>query len=257
MTDPFSSAKTVLRRANKHIADLNLAVEGFKAGEHYSTVIRFDPDFGKHLLKAKFNTQVFEDMSCIMFDAVSNLRACLDQMTHAVADNHRGRSKNFAYFPFAKDASFWPARINGMQNDLPIEVLNLFGCFQPYKGGNDTLWAVDHLANVNKHALLVPVGVGTGATLTFPQGGPPAGEFISVPAHLNRKDEIILAVRPETPLPRIRLRTYVVIDHAEEVLQGRQPLGLLEIMSGYVAKVLRDTESVCQAIGLFPSSGTG
>ncbi len=253
MHDPFSSAKAVLRRADKHIADLELAVDAFKTGKPYAFVVEFDPNFGKHLLKAKFDIQIFEDMSCIIFDAVGNLRACLDQLSHTVALKHRGVSKNFAYFPFCKGATYWPDRINGMKNDLPPEVIALFECFQPYKGGNNSLWAVDYLANVQKHARLMPVGVGSaGAMLTFPTGVSPTGEFVKVPAHLTREDEIIiLAVLPETPIPIMKLSTFVVIDDAEEVIKGKKPVSLLKIMSGYVANVVRDTEAVCKGIGLF------
>lgn len=251
MPDQLSSAKAVLRRAYKHIADLELAVEAFKAGTPYSTVIEYDPGFGKHVLKAKFDPQISEDMSCIVFDAVNNLRACLDQVTYAVAHAHRGKSKNFAYFPFAKDIDYWPNRINGMKNDLPPAVLTLFECYQPYKGGNNTLWAVDYLANVKKHALLVPVGFSAGAVLTFPNGRPER-EFVVVPPGLNRKDEIaILAMQADDPVPKIKLSTFVIIDHPEEVVQGKQPVNLLTIMGGYVANVLRDTEAVCKGIGLF------
>jgi hypothetical protein len=88
--------------------------------------------------------------------------------------------------------------------------------------------------------------------LTFPNGTTPIGEFVSIPAHLNRTDEIIiLAVKPDAPIPKMNLRTFVVIDDAEEIIQGKQPVGLLTIMSGYVANVLRDTEAVCRGIGLF------
>jgi hypothetical protein len=29
--------------------------------------------------------------------------------------------------------------------------------FKPYKGGNDLLWALNGICNVNKHRMLVPV----------------------------------------------------------------------------------------------------
>lgn len=186
-----------------------------------------------------------------MFDAVSNLRACLDQMTDEVATKHRGQNRNRAYFPIRDEATVWAERISKLEGDLPPEVLTLFGWFQPYKGGNDTLWALNHLANVNKHAKLIPVGTGVGAMLSFPDGRPPLGEFVTIPPELYRSDEIpILAVAPGTDAPPIDVRCFIAIDHDEVIVKRRQPASLLHTMSGYVSSILHDTEAVCREIGM-------
>ena len=47
-----------------------------------------DPVSGKYIHKITFSQNFSDDVSCIMFDAVNNLRASLDQMTYAVAMRH-------------------------------------------------------------------------------------------------------------------------------------------------------------------------
>lgn len=252
MPDPFASAKAMFRRAHHHINDLEVAVENFGTQKPYTTVVEYDPGFGKHLLKARFIESVVEDVACIMFDAISNLRACLDQMTYAIALRHRGDNENFAYFPFAKDLAHWPNRINGMNKDLPDEIRALFATFKAYKGGDDTLWALGHIANVKKHAVLVPVGFGVGAMLSFPNGLPATGKFISTPPELYRKDEIVIMELPEGhAVPEINLSPTVRLAHTDEVIDGQQPVSFIDGMRSVVASVCGETESCCLSIGLF------
>lgn len=251
MIDPLSSAKAVFRRAQKHITDLESAIDGFKTGKPYTLLTEYDPGIGKHIFKAKFNTDYAEDVSCIMFDAIQNLRASLDQMTDAIAHRHRGASNHFAQFPFAKDAAHWPNRINGLKNDLPEEIRALFSCFQPYKGGNDMLWAMHYMVNIKKHSSLIPVGFGAGASLTFPYGKPDR-EFVTTSESLRRKNEIpIFYMLPDDPEPKVQFSSYVVIDDPEEIIQGKQPGSLLQIMGGYVLNVFNFTEAKCRGIGMW------
>ena len=39
-----------------------------------------------------------------------------------------------------------------------------FGDFQPYKGGNNTLWGLNALCNAKKHTILAPTGLLAGRT---------------------------------------------------------------------------------------------
>jgi hypothetical protein len=174
MSDTFASAKSVLRRADHHITDLKSVIRGFTP-EPYSYRVDHDPVTGQYIHKAVFSQDFSDDVSCIMFDAVNNLRASLDQMTYAIAGKHKPGRKpdNFAPFPFAKDSAHWPNRIHGLKNDVPPEILAIFESFKPYKGGNDTLWALNEIANIKKHAILIPAGFG--------------GTMISVPVTLSEE----------------------------------------------------------------------
>lgn len=251
MPDLFASAKAVVRRANHHITDLDEAIKAFGPDKPYTLVVEYDPHFGKHLLKAKFDESFSVDISSIMFDAINNLRACLDHMTNVIQRAHTGRDVNYSSFPFAKDADLWPDKINGMK-DIPGEIRSLFSGFQPYKGGNNTLWALNYLANIKKHAVLVPVGFGVGSMLKLP-AGMPHPQFVPVPAHLARKDEIILFVAPDpNSIPQIEFRYSIVLDDTEEVIQGQAPVPLLNAMSREIGIVLWDTEVECRRIGLVP-----
>lgn len=250
MPDLFASAKAVLRRANHHITDLGEAINAFGQDKPYTLVVEYDPHYGKHLLKAKFGEEFSEDIACILFDAINNLRSCLDQMTFAIAIKHRGVSKNWAYFPFCKDAAHWANRINGMKNDLPPEVRAIFERFKPYKGGNNTLWALDYIANLKKHAGLVRPGFGAGSMFKLPLGMA-TPEFVVVHKDRATTNEIILFVAPDpNSIPQINFRYTIVLDDPEDIIQGQSPVALINSIGREVGIILWDTEQECRRIGL-------
>jgi hypothetical protein len=158
MADMFTSAKSVLRRANHHITDLESAVKVFAPDQPNAHVLEQDAKTGEYFHKLIRSEDFSDNISCIMFDAIGNLRACLDQMTYAIAVKHRGREKKFSSFPFASDETEWPNAIKRLKDNVPAEIIAAFERFKPYKGGNNTLWALNQLANFKKHALLVPAG---------------------------------------------------------------------------------------------------
>jgi hypothetical protein len=249
MTDIFASAKSVLRRANHHITNLEFAVKVITPDQPYSYVLDQDAKTGEYFHKLIRSQDFSGNISCIMFDAVNNLRACLDQMTFAIAVKHRGGDK-FAPFPFSSDADHWPNKINGLKHDLPAQIRMLFERFKPYKGGNNTLWALNYLANVKKHALLVPAGY-LGISVRIPAGTdvPPVDV---TPSPSGDKDEIIIyrSFEPVNRHPNIEVTYRIVIDHPEGVIQGQPPVPLLNAMSGEVERVMIDTEAECRRIAL-------
>lgn len=250
MADLFTSAKAVFRRAHKHIDDLNVTINEFGPDKPYRLVVEYDPHFGKHLLKAKFSEDFSDDISCIMFDAVNNLRACLDQAAYAIALKYRGDSERYAYFPFASDAAHWPDRINGAKKDFPPEIMSVFERFMPYKGGNDTLWSLHYLVNTKKHALLIPAGFGVRVGLRISDASF-RPNFVDVPKERYRKDEVILFEAPDpNAIPQIEFRYPIVIDNPEPIVEGQSPVALLNSIRREVGMILFDLEEECLRIGI-------
>jgi hypothetical protein len=102
----FASARSVLRRANHHITDFKFVVGSGNIDKPYTVVPERDADTGDYLHVIRFREGFSDDISCILFDAVNNLRACLDHMTFAIAAKHRG-GDDFVSFPFSDNAANW------------------------------------------------------------------------------------------------------------------------------------------------------
>jgi hypothetical protein len=136
--------------------------------------------------------------------------------------------------------------------DVPLEIHVLFERFKPYKGGNNALWALNYLAGVQKHALLVPVWFG-GTTVRIPAGS------IVPPLAITRmdtasKNEIVIFRCGELPQthPNIEITYNIIIDHPEKIIQGQPPVSLLNAIRSEVERVLVTTEAECRRIGLIP-----
>jgi hypothetical protein len=249
MDDLFASAKSVFRRANHHITELDAAIKGGTSDKQPTYIIEQDTETGDYLHKFRFREAFSDDVSCIMFDAINNLRASLDQMTFAIAVKCRGREDgDFAFFPVVTNLIDLPNRLNGLK-DVPLEIRAIFEGFKPYKGGNDALWALNYLAGIQKHALLVPVWFG-GTTVRIQVGGivPP---FAITRMDTASKNEIVIFRSTEFPKPHpnIEITYNIIIDHPEKIIQGQPPVPLLNAIRSEVERVLVTTEAECRRLG--------
>lgn len=241
----FTSAKSVLRRADHHIANLETEIHTLTPTKPYTYLVE-DNGNGTDTHIYSFDKTFSDDMACIVFDAVNNLRTCLDQMTNAIAIRHRGPSKQWAYFPFSTCAE-WKNRVNGLKNDIPAKLLALFESFDAYKGGNDTLWAINYMANIQKHAVLIPIGFGR-AVIWESQ---PGSNTILHGAWMSEKYEIKYTAPSANRGSNLNFTYAIVISDEEEVIDGQAPVALLDLMRIEVMRIMCEAETECSRIGLF------
>jgi hypothetical protein len=65
---------------------------------------------------------------------------------------------NWIYFPIADDAEKYEAKKQGKIEGAVQDTFAAIDALKPYKGGNDLLWILYRLNNVEKHRLLITVG---------------------------------------------------------------------------------------------------
>ncbi len=252
MASLFESPKRTLRRAKKHIENLESELASFRGRHGWFYDIDRDPHTGDEIHKIKFKDDSLEwEFPCIVFDAVNNLRACLDQTSYATCVANGRPDTKSGYFPFASDAAHWPNRINGLK-DLPAEILAMFERLNAYEGGNNILWAVNELCNTTKHARLVPIGIGK-IEMSFPAAITEAVPItVSSTAYNAQTNQIELArLRPDAQRgTNTKISFSIVLEHPTRAINGRQPVGLLTHMVNEVERVLMGTEAECRCIGL-------
>jgi len=86
-----------------------------------------------------------------------SLRSALDNAGYALALAAGVKDPKHCAFPFAGDITKMPGNL-GRATDIPEKIHPLFCGFQPYKGGNDLLWALNEIANTDKHKIAIPIG---------------------------------------------------------------------------------------------------
>jgi hypothetical protein len=156
--DPFYSPRARLKRANEHISRLHKRVERFFWQAPYRQVIELDADGVTQLYKFKFTKRLPESCTHSAAEALEALRSVLEQTGFAAAVASGKVNPKKTQFPIGDDLIGLENLINRkVSKDLPDEILALFRSFKPYKGGNDTIWALNKLANA-KHTSLIWTG---------------------------------------------------------------------------------------------------
>jgi len=248
MTDPFSSPKHRLARAKKHLADLKAEVDGFFLGEDPAEVV-LEPNAGgtKNLHKFRFRKPLPAVTDDLAWDTVSNLRAALDNATFTcgvVAGNPDAKS---AKFPFGDTAADVENDVRRGCKDLPQPIIALLMTFQPYKGGNDSLWALNKLCNIHKHRFLVPTVMVMGSTKGAGIG---QGRVFSPEFDAGKYEFTFGESPPGGNLDyNVEMTMFVALDEPD-IIRRKPAFDVLSAMAGEVERIVLATEAEARRIGL-------
>jgi len=156
--DLFSGSRLKIKRANKHISDLNDALDGFIQTDFYSLAVNKDVDTGKQVLRIKFLKPIPESVPLILGDAVHNLRTSLDFVASTIVRIANGTG-DYVKFPIRETRQKVEGAIKGgeIQMAPPSVIAAIIDQIKPYRGGNDPLYGLHELDIADKHLFLVPV----------------------------------------------------------------------------------------------------
>lgn len=250
MADHFESARLRLEAAKENIAHLNDRIEGFFDKHPATPIVENNPKTRDHTLKVKFAPQP-RDWPVKTAEILEHLRHTLDQTIYAAARASGVDAPRNAYFPFSDTPENLENVIKGRCTDVPKEILALARAFQPYKGGNFTLWALNKAANT-KHTRLMPVGVGAADTYVKNLAISSKGPFVMRAPRWDRtKNEIIVieAGAVETVDYELAVSFTVAFDEVEPVA-GQPIIGVLNAMARVVESILVAIEA--ETHRLFP-----
>jgi hypothetical protein len=147
-----------VERARKHLRDL--AEEILAAGNVRTTVVgtNGDPKSGQALQEFVTLPRLPIDVVTTAGDVVHNLRSALDHLAFQLAIVGRGKEPSRRVeFPIAKDSKTYEAEKTRKVEGMLPEVISEIDRLRPYKGGNELLWKVHELDNIDKHRNLFSV----------------------------------------------------------------------------------------------------
>jgi hypothetical protein len=252
----FDSPRLTLERAKHHIRDLKHVIQTFTDERPWSYEIDPESQAPKKVHKIKFHKLSPADAACILFDAVNNLRATLDQIGYSAATASGKTDPSGTNFPFGDDAA-------GVENvfkknrahlTLPPEIMDLFRSVEPYNDGSgQLLWAINKLCNTKKHCNLVPTRV-TGVRASFTAwvpDGTPAGTGLggSNRWRPNELELILMVTEPEIE-PRLsgNLSFTVSVDGVD-LIRDQPIVWLLEGAVDTINGLLTSAEATCKKLG--------
>lgn len=150
-----------IKRAKHHIEDLQAEILRFKDGEPYQVATKQQADTGKLVYYVSRVNPVPDCFALIAADAIQNLMSALDHLAYQIVCSDTTDSPpnpNWIYFPIADDAAKYETKKHGKMEGARQESFDAIDFLKPYKGGNDLLWTLYRLNNIEKHRLLLTVG---------------------------------------------------------------------------------------------------
>ena len=154
----FEGPKVKIKRAYRHIDELESLLADFLARDFFTITVEKDKTSDRYHVKAVQTRDFPEEIPAIIGDAIHNLRAALDLLLFEMIEN-TGQKPGKAYFPFAKTKDDVAGLIKGGQvstlgQDIIDVILNGIKPFDRPEG--ITLYALNRLDIGDKHHLLIP-----------------------------------------------------------------------------------------------------
>jgi hypothetical protein len=104
--------------------------------------------------------------SVVAGDAINNLRSALDLTISAACRANGTTNLGNTYFAIAKEGERgWDDLVTGKRKRMKAAtpaIVQLTRSFKPWAGGNDILYAISHLAGIDKHQALLGMSVHRG-----------------------------------------------------------------------------------------------
>jgi hypothetical protein len=246
----FNSSRRQIVRAEEHILDLAAKIKAFLETKPYARIVEPDSDGINQLHKVKLTKLVPLSFADIAADAVNNLRTALDHAGYTTALASGKVNARKAYFPFGIDAADLENTIRSQCKDIPQDIITLMRSFQPYKGGNDLLWALNRMCGTNKHRMLAPIGVTVGG-MHIRQMMISGSGSIPCPIWDRTKHEIVFAIMgPHTKIEYdIELAFSVAFDEVE-IVGGQPAIPVLNQMASIVEGIVTGIEAEARRLGL-------
>ena len=148
-------------RAREHSVSLEQCLHEFVARNPYKVATRLDEQSRKPIYFVSAVEPVPDVIPLIVGDVLQNLMAALDHLAYQIVckdSNDQPPNPNWIYFPIADDKAKYDAKKTGkMAGAQPASIAKI-DALNPYQGGDDLLWSLYRLNNIEKHRLLLTVG---------------------------------------------------------------------------------------------------
>jgi hypothetical protein len=159
--DRLIGPRLKIKRADKHIQDLDAARKEFIDTRPYVSYSETDPETGALVYKVSVEPHADEglrDLSVIAGDAIHNLRSALDLLAWQLVEANGQKPGDTTAFPVWRNEGQFIGGNAGFMKGAHRDAISEMRSLKPYKGGNDSLWRLHRLDATDKHRLLLAVG---------------------------------------------------------------------------------------------------
>ena len=245
-----------VERAKSHINDLDREIRAFLDTKPYAIETKRNPQTRQLIYYVSRVKPIPESLSLIAGDAIQNLVSALDHLAYQIVGSDTGDkypTPNRIYFPIADDAKEYEAIKAKKMKGADKATLDAIDTLKPYKGGNDSLWMLARLNNIDKHRLLITVGstfrsVNLGARILrevnkeMPDGQRIEGFDLWIkPADslfpLKRGDELFIDAPDSEPNDKMQFRFDVAL-YEPQIVEAQSILEALHQLTALVESIV-------------------
>jgi hypothetical protein len=243
-----------IKRAKDHISELERQLSTFFDSAPYKVGAKHDPKTRKLIYYVMSAEPIPDVIPLVAGDAIQNLMSALDHLAYQIVCKDTGDNPpnpNWIYFPIADDAAKYESKKHGKMDGASQETFDAVDTLKPYKGGNDIIWTLYRLNNIEKHRLLLTVGsqaagINLGQLMvhhvkdTFPVEAIAAFESMNI--FLNPADkgfplqagfELYMGAIDEQPNPKQEFRFQVALSEPG-IVEGKS---IIETVNQFVVEV--------------------
>lgn len=247
-----------LARAKEHQAELSRLLSSYLGTTPYKVATKRDSQTRKPVYYVASAEVVPDSIPLVAGDAVQNLMSTLDHLAYQLVCKDtadRPPNPNWIYFPIADDDAAYEAKKRGKMQGARAETFSAIDALRPFKGGNDLLWSLYGLNNIEKHRLLLTVGsqaagihLGQLMAMHLPPsfGGDAVKALESMELYLNPADkgfplsagfELYIGAADEDLNPNLQFRFMVVLSEPG-IVDGRPLLETVGALTDEVERVV-------------------
>jgi hypothetical protein len=172
-----------LDRAREHLATLSADVRAYLDSRPYVVEAKRAPDTRRLIYFVAGLRPTPSRVPAVLGDAIHNLRSALDHLAYQLVWVGSGKKpSSHVYFPIGDDrVKYLEQRRRQVKGAAPAAIATLDN-LMPYRGGNDALWRLHKLNNVDKHRVLLTAGS--------------AFQSVNIGAHMSREMQRQIASSP-------------------------------------------------------------
>lgn len=254
MNDRLKGPATKVERAKQHVKELEVELSTFRYTNPYKVATKRDSQTRRLIYYLTSVTPVPTIVSVLAGEIVQSLRSALDHLAYQLVLVGTGQPGPFShvYFPIFDTAQKYEASKLGQIKGMRQDAIDVIDALNPYQGGNDALWRIHKLNNIDKHRLLMTVGsqmnsVDLGAQMARYVKGLPGWEGVTIPAlflrpadpqfPLEAGDELFVDAPDAEPNEKMQFRFEVALSEPQ-VLEGEPVLETLHQMVDLVDNLL-------------------
>jgi hypothetical protein len=156
----FHEAKLKVKRADHHIAELNEILSAFLKTDFYRLSVEKDVGAGLYSLQFRTITGLPENVPVVISEIAQHLRSALDYAMCVLVVQAGGICNRQVQFPICETRKRVEEIIikNRQIKKLTPAIIDfILDEIKPYKEGNDALYGLRTLNNIDKHRHLMPV----------------------------------------------------------------------------------------------------